>query len=95
MRDKPSHTEISRDHRVLIDNMLDGLDRLFDRESSVLDTYALVFATSRALKDSKWFDALNQPINELLAIAQSNSDFDEKRTAALCATDELRSHLSY
>lgn len=79
---------------MLINNMLDALDRLFDCESSVIDTLALLFATSLALRDSPWFDALNQPVSDLRVIVQSNAAPDEKRISALCATDQLRKCLA-
>lgn len=79
---------------MLIENMVDALDRLFDHESSVIDTHALLFATAQALSNSPWFAAVNQPLKELQAIVRSNAAPDEKRISALRATDELRNFLA-
>ena len=80
--------------RQLLDNLFDSLDRLYDAESSVLDVYALLMATSHALATSSVHEDLERPLATLLAIIRSGDSEDQCRTAALTATDDLRRRLA-
>jgi hypothetical protein len=51
--------------KELLENILDGLDRLFGRESSAIGIYALIFATSKALSHTEYFSPLDKTANEL------------------------------
>ncbi|MCA9125208.1 MAG: hypothetical protein KDB11_33765 [Planctomycetales bacterium] len=78
----------------LLDNLLDCLDRLFDGETAVIDVHDLVFATLAALSDSPHAAVLANAEKELIAIARSRATRDQRREAALHATDDLRKHLA-
>jgi hypothetical protein len=78
----------------LLTNVLDALDRLFDRETSVLELEALVFATSEGLRATPHQEAFDRPANELRNIACSRVTPDVQRERALAATDELRAYLA-
>ena len=80
--------------KQLLDNLLDALDRLYDAQSDVLDVYALLMATSRALSDTSFAEDLERPLDALLAIIRSGRPEDQGRSAALAATDDLRRRLS-
>ena len=47
------------DEKKLLENILDGLDRLFDSESSAIDLQTLIFATSKALSNTEYFAILH------------------------------------
>ena len=42
--------QVTTGEKALLNNVLDALDRLFDRQSSVIDLWALLFATADALR---------------------------------------------
>jgi hypothetical protein len=75
-------------------NVLDALDRLFDREVSVLELEALVFATGEALRATPHWDAFDRPAHDLRNIACSRVSPDVQRERALVATDGLRAYLA-
>lgn len=56
---------LTMDQRILFENIISALDRVFDRESKVVDLYALVFATAVALRGSEFAAAAELPIREL------------------------------
>ena len=81
---------MTNDEKQLLENVLDALDRLFDRESSVVDLQALIFATSKALAKAEYDTALREAasgLDELLRMRLSTNDEREK---ALEATNDLR-----
>lgn len=51
----------------LLENVLDALDRLFDRQSFAVDTWALLFATCEALRATVYLPELERPPIELSA----------------------------
>ena len=76
--------------KKLLDNVLDGLDRLFDSESSTPDLQALIFATSKALSNTKYFAILESTANSLEMVLRSRLNAADERIEALKVTDELR-----
>jgi hypothetical protein len=78
----------------LLTNLLDSLDRLFDRDCRVIDVWALAFATSEALRETEHYAILQKVLPELLATSRSLASADEKRDRALIATDSLRHYLA-
>lgn len=78
----------------LLDNTLDALDRLFDRDLHVIDLWALLFATAEALRTSVHYDELSRPATDLLAIARSGTSDEIMRQRALYSTDKLRHYLA-
>ncbi len=82
------------EEKKLLDNVLDGLDRLFDSESRAVDTYALIFATSEALSDTEYFPILNETSENLEKIWRSDMNPIDERFEALSVTDNLRIFLA-
>lgn len=80
--------------KTLLDNALDALDRVFDRESSVIDLFAILFATAVALRETPHYNALESPLAELQAIIRSQTSKEKKRDSALIATEALRNYLA-
>ena len=78
----------------LLENILDSLDRLFDRDSYAIDVYALVFATAKALAETKHFEILDKTAESLAAILKTIHSKDELRDAALLETDKLRHYIA-
>ena len=78
----------------LLENVLDSLDRLFDRESSAIDVYVLLFATQKALSGSGCCPDLSGYVDSLAAIVRSGESVDSQRENALAVTDNLRSVLN-
>ena len=81
---------LTKVERILLENTLDALDRLFDRESKVLDLYALLFATGKAFGENRIGLVIESPIHELKKIIQSKGLEDSNRESALRITDDLR-----
>lgn len=85
---------MERIEKKLLEHALDALDRLFDRESSVIDLWGLLFATAQALRSTPHFDVLEGATSNLLTIVRSRESTETKRDRALAVTDELRHHLA-
>ena len=85
---------MSKREQLLLENALDGLDRLYDGESTVIDVQALLLATGEALRSTAHFPHLDGPAGELLAVIRSSESREAKRDRALGITDELRHHLA-
>jgi hypothetical protein len=82
------------EERLLLDNVLDGLDRLFDAESDAIDLYALIFATSKAVIKTEHFFILNRAAYDLEKIVRAKLNADDERFEALKVTDDLRKYLA-
>ncbi|HEY4262920.1 MAG TPA: hypothetical protein VGM98_22360 [Schlesneria sp.] len=86
---------MTKDEKALLDNLLNSLDRLYDRDSSATDVWALLFATSKALASSEFLPHIEPFVGKLLAIVRTRgSTGDSRRDAALVATDDLRKLLA-
>lgn len=85
---------MNNDELVLLENILDSLDRLFDEESQVTDIQALIFATSKALIGSSHYQILNQTAKELNEILKTEKTKNSLRESALTATNELRHYIA-
>lgn len=81
---------MTEDEFKLLDNVLTGLDQLFDFQSSVYDLYALIFATSRALAGTEYFAILDKTSEELYRLVTSTEKASDERSEALAVTDDLR-----
>lgn len=81
---------LNKTQRILLQNVVDALDRLYDNDSGVIDLYAMLYATWHALSETPLAPAFEPPIRELKAILESDEIRDRKRAAALGATDQLR-----
>lgn len=80
--------------KELLENILDGLDRLFDRETGAIEIYTLIFAASKALSDTEYFSILDRTANELNEILHSKLNVENERDASLKATNDLRHFLA-
>ena len=78
----------------LLANLLDALDRLFDRECSAVDLAALLFASSVALDGSRMARVIDSTRVQLEIIIRSGASGDGIYGAALQATDDLRRELA-
>jgi hypothetical protein len=87
-------TDVATGENQLLENTLDALDRLYDRHSSVLDLWALLFATAEALRATRHFSELEEPVAELLAVVRSGLSEEVQRDRALAITDRLRHYLA-
>jgi len=79
---------------LLLNNALDALDRLFDREATAIDVYAILYATSRALPTDPISPLLNNAAASLLQLLREGLPTQPARDFALKATDTLRIALS-
>ncbi|NUP13547.1 MAG: hypothetical protein HOW73_46515 [Polyangiaceae bacterium] len=78
----------------LLENVLDGLDRLFDDECTAMDTWALVFATSEALRGTEHSRELERALELQSTTIRSGGSKQAKRDLALSDTDQLRHYLA-
>jgi hypothetical protein len=80
--------------KQLLENVFDSLDRLFDRQSSVIDVYHLILATDKAIKRTDVNLSLAGYSDELGKIVRENSSEEIQREQALIVTDQLREILN-
>lgn len=78
----------------LLDNALDALDRLYDKELKVTDLWALLFATSQAMRHTVHYSELVAPLDGLLAIVSSGDNEEAQNERALFVSDPLRKYLA-
>ena len=78
----------------LLDNLLDALDRLYDRATTVTDLHALVYATKVALSETVHTAILTDAEQRLQRILRSGKSVTEERDVALNETDDLRKYLA-
>jgi hypothetical protein len=76
--------------RTLLDNVLDCLDRLYDKESGPIDVKALCTATANAVQDPAWVAALESAANGLGQVMRSGAPAEEQYKDALTETHDLR-----
>lgn len=81
---------MTKDEYRLLENVLDGLDRLFDFQANAIELHALIFATSRALVNTEYFQILNRTSDALEALLNAGSKVSDERREALLITDDLR-----
>lgn len=85
---------VTSSEKVMLENVLDGLDRLFDGHTSVIDLQALLLATAEALRETPHYGMLERPAADLLLMVRSGTDMEGERDHALVATDRLRHYLA-
>lgn len=83
---------MKEEDKKLLENLFDSLDRLFDRENSALDVYALMFATKSALSSSVSID-LGAYISKLNQVVTNSKDLENQTEEALEITGQLRGTL--
>ncbi len=81
--------------KKLLGNALDALDRLFDNQLSVRDVWALLFATSEALRVTPHWSELEGPVVALRQILGGGGSSALQRDRALHSTHELRLYLAH
>jgi hypothetical protein len=81
---------LTKEQRELLENLLESLNRLFDRDSTATDIYSLLFATALAVRGSNLSAAVEAPLAQLRDLVHSKDSQEGKRNAGLALTDELR-----
>jgi hypothetical protein len=84
----------STDELALLEALLDAFDRLFDRQTTVVDVHALLFATSRGLRDSALVEDVAAAESVLREIVRSGLEPTEAVERALDAVDPLRRRIA-
>ncbi|MGC5016943.1 hypothetical protein [Micromonospora sp. DT47] len=82
------------DELPLLEALLDAFDRLFDRQTTVVDVHALLFATSRALAGSAFVKDMAAAESALEEIMRSGRGSAEAVEQALDAVDPLRRRIA-
>jgi hypothetical protein len=82
------------DERALLDALLDAFDRLFDRQTTVVDVHALLFATARSLRGSAFVADVDAAEVSLKAIVKSGITPEDAVERALEAVDPLRRRIA-
>lgn len=80
--------------KQILENIFDALDRVFDRESKVIDLYSLMYASEKALGGASTIISLCNYTAELEALVRSGKTEEIQRTEALVITDSLRGVLN-
>lgn len=75
---------------VLLDNLFQALDRLYDQQITVVDLHALLQATGAALPTSELAKDVEEATKALGVIVGAGMPEPEKNRAALVATQALR-----
>jgi len=78
----------------LLENVLDALDRLFDRKTSTVDIWALVHATVHALGSDPLASVFEATAECLLGLLQERLPAAAERERALDITNKLRISLA-
>jgi hypothetical protein len=92
----PGHrlNAVPSDERTLLHNLLDSLDRLYDRDCGPVDAGLLLTATASALTDQAWIATIEQASTALRDLIRSKLPAEEQYRQALIATDDLRIKLA-
>jgi hypothetical protein len=85
---------VASDERTLLYNLLDSLDRLYDRDCGPVDVGLLFTATARAIKDQSWISSIEQASTALQDIIRSRLPAEEEYRKALEVTNDLRLKLA-
>ena len=83
----------------VLDNLLDNLDRLYDRLCTPADTQALLIASAAALSDGEWSPKMLEAAAAIHAYPKPSDYWETMRDEgwnqhALAATGELRAALA-
>jgi hypothetical protein len=81
---------LTKDERILLQNVLDCLNRLYDHESTATDVQSLLVATSMALRESELAAPFQAPIQKLHDLIHSHVALEQRRDKAIEITDDLR-----
>jgi hypothetical protein len=75
---------------LLLNNFLDVLDRLFDRETEIIDVGAILYATGLAIRPDSLFPLFLDAAASLERIRRAGLTADDARESALQSTNPLR-----
>ncbi|ROR97867.1 hypothetical protein EDC56_3534 [Sinobacterium caligoides] len=78
----------------ILENLLDALDRLFDRECKVIDLHALLYASQVALREGSTAIELGHYTIAVSALVRGGAAEDIQREEALEITNNLRAELN-
>ena len=81
--------------RVLLYNLLDSLDRLYDRDCGPRDVELLLTATASAVKDESWIASIEQAGTALHDLIKTMRPADDEYEQALIVTNDLRLKLAH
>ncbi len=85
---------LAKQERDLLTNLLNSLDRLFDRENQVVDVHDLLVASSVALAETSHSPHLLDAVARTHIVLRSRKAPETKRDDALNETQTLREYLS-
>jgi hypothetical protein len=85
---------VTSDERTLLHNLLDSLDRLYDRNCGPTDVDLLLTATASAISDQAWIAAIERASTALRDLIRSRLPAEEEYRKALIVTDDLRIKLA-
>ena len=85
---------MTSDERTLLQNLLDSLDRLYDRDCGPIDVDLLLTATASAISDQAWIAVIERASAALGDLIQSRLPAEEEYRKALSVTDDLRIKLA-
>jgi hypothetical protein len=79
---------MNKNEIVILNIIMDSLDRLYDKKTNAIDVYGIIFASSFALIESNYYFKLSECAKELMTVIQLNSPRENEM--ALECTEELR-----
>jgi hypothetical protein len=74
---------VASDERTLLHNLLDSLDRLYDRNCGPVDVDLLLAATASAIRDQSWIASIEQASAALRDLIRSRLPAEEEYRTAL------------
>jgi hypothetical protein len=85
---------VATDERTLLQNLLDSLDRLYDRACGPVDVDALLTATASVVMDQSWIASIEQASAALGDLIRSRLPAEVEYKRALIVTNDLRIKLA-
>jgi hypothetical protein len=78
----------------LLSNLLESLDRLYDRQCGPADVDALLTATASAVQDPSWIASIEQASTALRDLLRSRLPPEQEYREALVVANDLRIKLA-
>lgn len=85
---------LTKDERILLNNVIESLNGLYDGVSTASDVHALLTAIAMTLQESELAGAFEKPLWRLTQIVHSTASPDKKRELGLIATDGMRAFVA-
>jgi hypothetical protein len=85
---------VADDERTLLHNLLDSLDRLYDRDCGPFDVDLLLRATASAISDQAWIATIEETSAALTKLMRAGLPPEEQYRKALVVTNDLRVKLA-